>query len=137
MSGINPNDYPGANVTIVGYAGGEVEERSFPKGGSVAQLSIGVGTGYKKDDEWVDTGTNWYTLTASPDYAQENWPVVEKGDKVRIDDARLEFKSYNTKDGDARTDATLRFGTLVVLESASDRGSSSRGSSSKNSATPF
>lgn len=131
---INPKDYPGANVTIVGYAGGPVEEREFPKGGSVAQLSVGVGTGYKKDGEWVDTGTNWYTLTSSPDYADENWPVVNKGDKVRIDDARLEFHPYKTKDGDPRTDATLRFGTLVVLESAPDRGGrSGRG----DGATPF
>lgn len=117
MSDTNPKNFDGATVTLVGRAGGPVEVKEF-KSSSQAQLSIAVGTGYKnkQTDEWVDTGTNWYTLTATADYARDNWPAVGKGDKVRVDDARLELKGYVKKDGEAGVDATLRFGTLVIVE---------------------
>jgi single-stranded DNA-binding protein len=121
MSDVNPKNYDGSYVSIVGRAGGPMEIKEFSNGNSQAQLSVAVGKGYKKDGEWIDTGTDWYTLTATQDYAEDNWPEVGKGDKVRIDDARLELKPYNTKKGEAAVEATLRFGTLVVLEAKSDR----------------
>lgn len=121
MSDINPKNYFGSSVVVVGRAGGPVETKSFDNGGSQAQLSISVGTGYKKNDEWVDTGTNWYTLTASTDYAEKNWPNVQTGDKVRVDDARLEFKPYLKKDGTAGVEANLKYGTLVIVEAKADR----------------
>lgn len=117
MSEVNPKNIDSATVTIVGRAGGPVEVKEF-KNGSQAQLSIAVGTGYKdkkNNDEWVDTGTNWYTLTAKADYAAANWPDVGAGDKVRVDEARLELKGYVKNDKTAGVDATLRFGTLVII----------------------
>lgn len=131
MSDINPKNYEGASVVIVGSAGGPVEVVKFPSGGSQAQLSIAVGKGYKKDDKWVDTGTDWYTLTATEDYAAQNWPDVQSGDKVRVDDARLELKIYKKKDGEPGIDATLRYGTLVIVSSKASRSSGSSG------VTPF
>ena len=123
MSDINPKNYDGASIVIVGRAGGAVEVKDFDNGGSQAQLSIAVGKGYKnaKTEEWVDTGTDWYTLTATADYANQNWPQVGKGDKVRVDDARLEFKPFNKRDGEAGVEATLRYGTLVIVEAKSAR----------------
>ncbi len=137
---INPNNYPGANITIVGFAGGEYEVVDFPSGGQQAQLSIGVGKGYKnkQTNEWVDTGTDWYTLTAAVDWAENNWPEVSKGDKVRVDDARLEFKPYKDKQGNPRVEAKLIFGTLVVLEAKSERPArGSQNSSSDNGGGTF
>lgn len=131
MSDINSKNYDGSSVVVVGRAAGPFEVRTFDNGGSQAQLSVAVGKGYKKDDAWVDTGTDWYTLTATVEYAKDNWPDVIKGDKVRIDDARLEFKPYIKKDGTAAVEAQLRFGTLVVLDHA-------KGSASNSDAvTPF
>jgi single-stranded DNA-binding protein len=127
MSDINPKDYEGASVVIVGSAGGPVEVVKFPNGGSQAQLSIAVGKGYKKGDEWVDTGTDWYTLTATEDYAAQNWPDVQTGDKVRVDEARQELKGYIKKDGEAGVDARLRYGTLVIVSSKASRQSGSTG----------
>lgn len=131
MSDINPKNYEGASVVIVGSAGGPVEVVNFPKGGSQAQLSIAVGKGYKKGDEWVDQGTDWYTLTATEDWARDNWPDVQTGDKVRVDDARLELKGFIKKDGEPGVDATLRYGTLVIVSSKASRQQSSAGQ------TPF
>lgn len=121
MSETNPNNYEGSSATIVGKAGGEYEVKEFKNGGTQAQLSIAVGKGYKKDGEWVDTGTDWYTLTATTDYASDNWPNVQKGDKVRVDDARLELKPYTRTNGEAAVEATLRYGTLVIIEAKADR----------------
>lgn len=133
MSDINSNNYPGATAVIVGTAGGPYEVRDFGNGGSQAQLSIAVGKGYKdkKTDQWVDTGTDWYTLTATPDWAEQNWPNVDKGDKVRVDDARLELKGYKKNNGEIGVDATLRYGTLALVESASSRKSASNNADAK------
>lgn len=135
MSDINPKNYDGASVVIVGRAGGPAETKDFGNGGSQAQLSIAVSKGYKNQqtNEWVDTGTDWYLLTAKPDWADQNWPDVAKGDKVRVDDARLEFKPYLKNNGEAGVEATLRFGTLVVVEAKSAR----VGTAKSGDATPF
>lgn len=133
MSDINPKNYDGANVVIVGRAGGPVEVKKFEKG-SQAQLSIAVGKGYKNKttDEWVDTGTDWYTLTATEDYARNNWPDIQSGDQVRVDEARLEFKPYLKKDGTAAVEATLRYGTLVLVKA---KGQASGGGRQADSGT--
>lgn len=130
MSETNPNNYDGASVTVVGRAAGPFEVKSFDSGGSQAQLSIAVGKGYKKNDQWVNTGTDWYTLTATSEYAKDNWPDVGKGDKVRINDARQEVKAYNKKDGTADKEITLRFGTIVIVSKA-------KGSSDDETVAPF
>ena len=124
MSDINPNNYDGASVVIVGRAGGPVDIKKFEGGNSQAQLSIAVGKGYKNKttNEWVDQGTDWYNLTATEDWANQNWPNIGKGDKVRVDDARLEFKPFLKNNGEAGVEAILRYGTLVVVESKSASG---------------
>ena len=125
MTDINPNNYDGTSVVLVGRAGGPVDTVTFSNGHSQAQLSIAVGKGYENREtgEWTATGTDWYTLTSTPEYAAENWPEVGSGDKVRVDDARLELKPYLRKNGEAGVDATLRYGTLVVVEKAKPKAS--------------
>jgi single-strand DNA-binding protein len=113
MSDINPNNYPGATVTIVGTAGSEPRVKLD---GKLLELSIAVGKGYKKDGEWVDKGTDWYTLSASAEWAEQNWPTVGKGDKVRVDDARLETRDYTKQDGTEAKALDLRYGNLRVLQ---------------------
>lgn len=141
MSEVNSKNFPGATVVVVvGSAGGPPQVRSFEKGSSQSELSIAVSKGYKNKTtgDWVDTGTDWYTLIATEDYANQNWPDVGKGDKVRVEDARLEFKPYLRKTGEAGVEATLRFGTLVVVESKESRGASnSRSAGSYADNTPF
>ena len=119
MSDINPNNFEGATVTLVGHAGDDVQFKSFDNGGSVAELSIAVGQGYKKDGQWVSTGTTWYRLIANGDYADNNWPTIHKGDKVRLDEGRLETRDFPRKDGTTGQAFEVRFGNLSVIESKS------------------
>lgn len=119
MNNINPNNYPGANITLVGTAGGPVSTKTFDSGGSRAELSVAIGEGYKKDGAWVDTGTTWYRLVASGDYAAQNWPTIGKGDRVRLDDGKLETREFERKDGSKGQSFEVKFGTLSVIESKS------------------
>lgn len=114
----NENNYIGSNVTVVGLAGGAWKVRELgDKGFKQAELSISVSKGYKNKEtnEWVDQGTDWYTLTATPDYAEQNWPEVGPGDKVRVDEAKLTLRPYTKKDGEPGVDAKLQFGYLSVV----------------------
>lgn len=122
MSNTNPNNYEGSTITVVGRAGGPVQTREFGNGGRQAELSIAVGKGYKDKNtgQWVDQGTNWYRLIATPEYAKENWPQIDKGDKVRLDDGRLEARAYTKNDGTPEVSLDIRFGTLSLVQAKSD-----------------
>lgn len=119
----NPNNYLGATLTLVGYAAGEARPPAYDKDGErgILELSIPVSQGYKKDGAWVETSTVWYSYTASGEHAAA-LKAIQKGDKVRIDDAKQEVREYETKDGQKKLGIGLRFGTVTVLESKSGSG---------------
>ena len=114
----NENNYIGASTTIVGYASGTARPPAYDKDGSkgVLELSIPINEGYKKDGEFVQTGTTWYTYSAAGEYA-DALRAVNKGDKIRIDDAKQEVREYTDRDGAKQKGISLRYGTLTVLES--------------------
>lgn len=115
----NPNNYDGATVTLVGRAGADAEFPAYDKSGERgnSQVRVAVGQGYKdkNTNEWKDTGTVWYTVTGRTDDIGH----VRKGDKVRLDDARLEAREFQRKDGSTGQAFETRFGSLTVLESKS------------------
>ena len=140
MNDINPNNYDGVTIgALVGRAGGAPQRKDFPGGGSITELSIAVSQGYKKGDEWVDTGTTWYTLTATADWASDNWPDVQKGDKVRVENARQETREYKRKDETTGLQITLKFGDLTIVEAKADRepAAASAGGFGGSSDTPW
>ena len=123
MSNINPENYQGATVVIVGSAGGPAKAPAYDKDGTsgVLELSVAVGQGYKKDGAWVDTGTTWYTYKAAGSYA-DNLRGIGKGDKVRIDEAKLETREFTRKDESIGQQFLLSYGSIEVLESKSGAG---------------
>lgn len=119
----NEQNYTGIHVdNVVGTAGGDVQFKNFDNGNSVAELSIAVNQGYrnKQTNEWVETGTTWLRILASGDYADNNWPPVHKGDRVRVDGGRLETREFDRKDGTKGQAFEIRFGALSVVESKSN-----------------
>lgn len=113
----NPNNYEGATITLIGRAGADAEFPAYDKEGSrgISQVRVAVGQGYRKDGAWVDTGTTWYNVTGRT----EDIGHVRKGDKVRLDDARLETREFQRKDNTTGQAFETRFGVLEVLESKS------------------
>ena len=118
MTEINPNNYVGARVTLVGYAAGHPEYPKYDVSGSrgYEHLSIPVNEGYKnKSGEWVNTGTTWYTVEAHEDVFSELG--IAKGDLVRVDDAKQETREYTSKvSGEKKLGITLSYGKITVLE---------------------
>lgn len=120
----NPNNYIGVSATIVGYAASDARHPAYDKDGSkgVLEISIPINEGYRKDGEFVQTNTTWYTYSGAGDFAQNVLANVKKGDKVRIDDAKQEVREYKDKEGNTKLGITLRFGNFTVLESKGDNG---------------
>lgn len=114
----NPGNFPGATITIVGNAGADAEYPAYDKQGErgISQVRVAVGQGYKKDDQWVDTGTAWFTVSGKT----EDIGHVKKGDQIRLDDARLEVREYQRQDGTTGQAFETKFGTLTVLKSKDD-----------------
>jgi single-strand DNA-binding protein len=114
----NDNNYTGIHLdNIVGVAGGPKTVRNFDNGGSQAELSVAVSQGYKnkQTQEWVDTGTAWIRVKATGDYADQNWPEVGKGDKVRINGGRLETREFDRADGTKGQSFELVYGEVQIL----------------------
>ena len=114
----NENNYVGASITLVGYVSNPARPPAYDKDGSkgVLELSIPINEGYKKDGEFVQTGTTWYTYSAAGEYA-DALRELAKGDKVRIDDAKQEVREYTDRDGAKQKGISLRYGSIKVLES--------------------
>lgn len=115
---VNENNYLGATVTVVGYAAGAPEYPPYDKEGKrgYKQLSVPVNEGYKKDGEFVKTGTTWYRVEKH----QDDWANlgVQKGDKVRIDNAKQEVRTYKNREGVEQLGITLSYADVTVLESS-------------------
>lgn len=121
MTETNPQNYIGATLTIVGYAASAPRSPLYDKDGSkgVLELPIPINEGYKKDGDWVQTGTTWYQYVAGGSGADDLRDIgIQKGDKVRIDGAKQEVREYQDKEGNNRLGINLRFGTITVLEQA-------------------
>lgn len=124
MTEINPNNYNGATIVLVGYAAGNPEFPPYDKEGKrpYKQVSVAVNEGYKpKDGDFVQTGTTWYRIEKH----QDDWDSlgVQKGDKIRLEGAKQEVRPYTNGKGESVLGITLSYGDLTVLESKNGGGS--------------
>jgi single-stranded DNA-binding protein len=115
---VNENNYLGANATVVAYAASDARPPAYDKSGErgILEVSLPVNEGYKKDGEFVKTGTSWYVYSGAGEFAENVLAGVKKGDKIRVEDAKQEVREYQDKDGNTKLGITLRYGTFTVLE---------------------
>jgi single-strand DNA-binding protein len=97
-------------VTFHGWAGSDVRHRTA-KDVSVATVRVGVTPRLKRDGEWVDGETTWYTVTAWRTLADHLRDSVRKGDPVIVH-GRLRTESWTTEDGGSAT--TLHVEASVI-----------------------
>jgi hypothetical protein len=116
----NENNYIGATSTVVAYAASDARYPAYDREGAkgILEVALPVNEGYKRDGEFVQTGTTWYTLVAAGDAAAD-LKHIKKGDKVRVDDAKQEVREYTDREGNSKLGISLRFGKITVLESKS------------------
>jgi len=108
-----------ATVSIVGTVGRS--ESKFD--GALTETTIAVNKGYKdknNNNEWKDTGTDWYTFITRGDW-QSVVAGVQPGDRVEVANAKLEHREYPKNDGSTGVAYELTFGEFVVLERKADR----------------
>lgn len=105
----------GIRGRIVGNVVAPAEEKFE---GRVVELRVAVGHGFKdkQTGEWKDTGTTWVTYSASGDWG-ENLKQFNKGDRIQIDDAAIETRTYQKRDGGEGLAVNARFGEISLLES--------------------
>lgn len=107
-----------ATVTIVGNVG-RVDSKFD---GALTEATVAVSKGYKdkSTNEWVDTGTDWYTVIARGDY-QAALLDLNPGDRVEIIDGKLEHREYPKNDGTTGVSYEINFGEVIILERKGDR----------------
>lgn len=107
-----------ATVTIVGNVG-QVQSKFD---GTLAEVTVAVGKGYKDKNtqSWIDTGTDWYTVIARGEWTGVLLGLAP-GDRVKIENAKLEHREYPKQDGTTGISYELNFGTVLVLERKADR----------------
>lgn len=134
---INPNNYDGVTATVVGRAAAAPENPPYDKEGTrgFQQIRVAVSQGYKdkNTNEWIDTGTLWITHTAR----SEDLYGIEKGTKVRIDEARLEAREFTRKDGTTGQAFETRFGQVSIVSQPSGPAQGASGGFATNAESPF
>jgi len=88
-------------VTFHGWAGSDVRFRTA-KDVSVADVRVGVTPRLKKDGDWVDGETTWYTVTAWRSLADHLRDSVRKGDPLIVH-GRLRTETWVPEEGGPST----------------------------------
>ncbi len=111
-------DRVGATITLVGWAASDGRNPAYDKDGSkgVKEVSIPLREGYTKDGEFVETGTSWYTVSAAGEYADQI-AAIRKGDKIKVEDGKLEVREYQDREGNTQLGLIVRYGKITVRES--------------------
>ncbi len=85
------------HITLHGWVGGEVRHRDV-KGVSVSTLRVGVTPRVRRNGEWADGETTWYTVTAWRALADRVRDSVRRGDAVIVH-GRLSTRSWTDDKG--------------------------------------
>ncbi|WP_417562693.1 single-stranded DNA-binding protein [Microbacterium sp.] len=88
------------NITIVGNLAAEPERRRTPGGTPVTTFRVASSQRHydKEKDSWVDTGTNWYQVSAFRSLADHAAASLHKGDRVIVT-GRLKLREWETQKG--------------------------------------
>lgn len=97
-------------ITFHGWAGSEVRHRTA-KDVSVATVRVAATPRVRRDGEWVDGETTWYSVTAWRTLADHLHGSVRKGDPVIVH-GRLRTETWHPEGGAAST--TLHVDALLV-----------------------
>ncbi len=97
-------------VTFHGWAGSDVRHRTA-KDVSVATVRVGVTPRLKRDGDWFDGETTWYSVTAWRTLADHLRDSVRKGDPLIVH-GRLRSETWQPPEGPATV--TLHVDALLV-----------------------
>jgi len=97
-------------ITFHGWAGSDVRHR-VARDVNVATVRVAATPRLRRDGEWVDGETTWYTVTAWRTLADHLRDSVRKGDPLIVH-GRFRTESWQPEDGPVTT--TLHVEALLV-----------------------
>jgi single-strand DNA-binding protein len=121
-------------VMLIGYAGADSEMKSTAAGIPVANFSLAVKEVYKNCNGEKKTNTLWIRCVAWRRWAEIAGEFVTKG-KFLFVEGRLQFRSYEDREGKKR-DVTEVVVTLLRLLGPAKNGNSVKAAESSKAAGP-
>jgi len=107
-------------VVVTGNLTADPELRHTGGGTAVCSLRIAVNGRRKEGDQWVDK-PNYFNVTVWGAQGENASKYLEKGRPVAID-GRLDWREWETKEGDKRQTVDIVAETVQFLGSAKDGG---------------
>lgn len=95
-------------ITVRGFLGGEVEEFITPQGLPISNFRLGCTPRRydRKTERWVNGDTNWYTVSAFRQLAQNVKSSLHKGDPVLVT-GRLRVRQWENDKGQRGTSVEI------------------------------
>ncbi|MBO0596006.1 single-stranded DNA-binding protein [Nesterenkonia sp. E16_7] len=132
-------------ITVRGFLGGEVEEFTTLQGLPISNFRLGCTPRRfdRKTEQWVNGETNWYTVSAFRQLAQNVKSSLHKGDPVLVT-GRLRVRQWENEKGQRGTsveidaeaigyDLTFGSGSFTRLGGAGSGEDSARSMTESNS----
>jgi single-strand DNA-binding protein len=121
-------------VILIGYAGADSQMKFTPAGIPVANFSLGVTESYKNGSGEKKSNTLWIRCVAWRRWAEIAGEFVAKG-KFLFVEGRLQFRSYEDREGKKR-DVTEVVVTLLRLLGPAKNGNGAKPGESSKPAAP-
>jgi single-strand DNA-binding protein len=124
---------------LIGNLGADPEVRTTPGGSRVAQFSLATSRQWVTKSGEKQEKTEWHKIVVWNNGDSGLADVVEKymkkGDRVYVE-GRIEYRSYEDKEGQTRYVTEINVRDLLMLNSRGDGGSGSEASAGRRSAAP-
>ncbi len=108
-------------VILIGNLGKDPELRYAPSGSAVASFSLATSEQWKDQEGNPQERTSWHNIVVWGKLAEIAAEYLKKGRKVYIE-GRLQYRDYETKDGNRRYVTEIVVNDLVMLGSRQDGG---------------
>lgn len=100
------------HITLTGNLGRAATTKTLTNGRTITTFSLAHTPRFKKNDEWVDGETTWFTVTANGSYSEL---LLDKGVNVLVT-GDLQTKTYTDKEtGQDKASLFINADTIAVV----------------------
>ncbi|HUI31328.1 MAG TPA: single-stranded DNA-binding protein [Candidatus Acidoferrales bacterium] len=113
-------------VTLIGNLGKDPELRYAPSGSAVASFSLATSEQWKDQEGNPQERTSWHNIIVWGKLAEIAAEYLKKGHKVYVE-GRVQYRDYETKDGNKRYVTEIVVNDLVMLGGQRQQGQGEEG----------
>jgi len=122
-------------VILIGNLGKDPELRYAPNGSAVASFSLATSEQWKDQEGNPQERTSWHNVVVWSKLAEIAAEYLKKGAKVYLE-GRLQYRDYETKDGNKRYVTEVVANELVMLSPRQGQEGGSKSEESASGAPP-